>query len=425
MNSVVVLGGGLTGLSVAYRLCRKGFHVTVIEESSQVGGLASSFTYDNYTFDIGPHIFRTQSKNLLSFVSSLTNIISTNSDPKIWKKPGLLHDNVTPIITTRNLSLLSEDKRKRIQEEYQKTKRSNIDLTSCKSFEECIIAQIGETLYNEYFREYTEKWWGLPAKELSAKLAPHNLQIQEKAYYGHVSANYRQYTEEVYPASNGIGAIAQMLANKIKLMGVNIILESKVKDLITDGNKIKYVVVKRDSLEEEYKSDLVVSTIPITDLARMLKISTNLAYRSLISIFIKIRRRQLLRNKWLYFPERELIFGRVSEPKLFSPTNAPIYSTSLCVEVTCQMNDSIWNDEYITYKVVEQLKDINFIKGNETEFIDIKKIPNAYPIYRIGYEEELLRIRSKTATIQNIWIAGRTGSFTYANMDAALAKAIE
>ena len=54
-KSVVVVGGGLAGLSAAQRFSEAGWSVTVLEQESYVGGLASSFTEDGYTFDLGPH----------------------------------------------------------------------------------------------------------------------------------------------------------------------------------------------------------------------------------------------------------------------------------------------------------------------------------------------------------------------------------
>ncbi len=53
---VVVVGGGMGGLTAAIRLAQRGDQVVILEARSEVGGLASSLTLDGLTFDAGPYI---------------------------------------------------------------------------------------------------------------------------------------------------------------------------------------------------------------------------------------------------------------------------------------------------------------------------------------------------------------------------------
>ena len=57
MKKTIVIGGGITGLSVAWKLSEKGYKVKVIEMDKFIGGLARSIKMGNYFFDIGPHSF--------------------------------------------------------------------------------------------------------------------------------------------------------------------------------------------------------------------------------------------------------------------------------------------------------------------------------------------------------------------------------
>src|SRR3989338_1244849 len=57
---VVILGGGITGLSTAYKLSETGFKVTVLEKSDNYGGLAATFKYKDFLLDYGPHKIYTQ-----------------------------------------------------------------------------------------------------------------------------------------------------------------------------------------------------------------------------------------------------------------------------------------------------------------------------------------------------------------------------
>ena len=52
---VAVIGGGISGLTTAFLLKRKGFDVTVFEASDVVGGNVQTLTRDGYTIEQGPN----------------------------------------------------------------------------------------------------------------------------------------------------------------------------------------------------------------------------------------------------------------------------------------------------------------------------------------------------------------------------------
>lgn len=56
MKKAVVMGSGFGGLASAVRLINKGYHVTVLEARDQLGGRASVFKKQGYTFDAGPTV---------------------------------------------------------------------------------------------------------------------------------------------------------------------------------------------------------------------------------------------------------------------------------------------------------------------------------------------------------------------------------
>ena len=57
MKKAIVIGGGVTGLSTAWKLSEKGYKVSVIESEKSFGGLAKTIKIGNYFVDIGPHAF--------------------------------------------------------------------------------------------------------------------------------------------------------------------------------------------------------------------------------------------------------------------------------------------------------------------------------------------------------------------------------
>ncbi|MDY7005768.1 MAG: FAD-dependent oxidoreductase [Cyanobacteriota bacterium] len=74
-KSVVVVGGGLAGLACAYELSQRGFRVTLLEKSPQLGGKIASwpvnFGEEKFMMEHGFHGFFPQYYNLKSLVSEL------------------------------------------------------------------------------------------------------------------------------------------------------------------------------------------------------------------------------------------------------------------------------------------------------------------------------------------------------------------
>jgi protoporphyrinogen oxidase len=71
-SSVVVLGGGLSGVSAAYALARAGFRdVTILERGASLGGLAGSFERDGHHYPLGYHHILHRDRTLLFFLEKI------------------------------------------------------------------------------------------------------------------------------------------------------------------------------------------------------------------------------------------------------------------------------------------------------------------------------------------------------------------
>ena len=67
-TQVIILGGGISGLSYAYSLLKRDISVTIYEKESLPGGLMKSFFFGDFTFDFGPHVLRSRDKEVMKFV---------------------------------------------------------------------------------------------------------------------------------------------------------------------------------------------------------------------------------------------------------------------------------------------------------------------------------------------------------------------
>src|SRR6516164_10811786 len=67
-ESVIVLGGGLSGCSAGYALAQAGLRVCVIERAPALGGLGGSFERDGHFYPLGYHHILRRDRTLLYFL---------------------------------------------------------------------------------------------------------------------------------------------------------------------------------------------------------------------------------------------------------------------------------------------------------------------------------------------------------------------
>src|SRR5712691_1497968 len=68
MKSIAVIGAGITGLTAAFYLKRKGIPVTVYEGSGRVGGVIQSLRQDGYLAEFGPNTILETSPRITQLV---------------------------------------------------------------------------------------------------------------------------------------------------------------------------------------------------------------------------------------------------------------------------------------------------------------------------------------------------------------------
>ena len=73
MKKVVIIGGGITGLSTAWKLSENNFEVNILESDQFIGGLAKTVDIGNYKVDLGPHSFLSEDKEIFNKVKTCMN----------------------------------------------------------------------------------------------------------------------------------------------------------------------------------------------------------------------------------------------------------------------------------------------------------------------------------------------------------------
>ncbi len=72
-DKVVVIGGGISGISAGYHVREKGHDATVYEKDSEWGGLCNNFTIDGFRFDKSVHLSFAKSKYVQDLFKKSTN----------------------------------------------------------------------------------------------------------------------------------------------------------------------------------------------------------------------------------------------------------------------------------------------------------------------------------------------------------------
>ena len=97
----------------------------------------------------------------------------------------------------------------------------------------------------------------------------------------------------------------------------------------------------------------------------------------------------------------------------------------LSCEVFCSRGDSVWtsDDRSLTDATTRSLVSLGFIKADEVRDACVVRVPHAYPLLRVGYEETLSPLRDALDAFPNVRLAGRTGTHSYFDMEECIGDA--
>ncbi len=139
-----------------------------------------------------------------------------------------------------------------------------------------------------------------------------------------------------------------------------------------------------------------------------------------------VNRDRITDNTWIYFPEKEIPFGRIHEPVNWSPLVAPQGKTHLVLEYFCFKGDKLWglSDDQFVSMSLDYLEKLDLMHKNEVIDSCVVRVPNAYPLFELDYRKYYIKILKYLENFKNLHITGRAGLFKYYNMDHAMESGI-
>ncbi len=438
---IVVLGAGLAGLAAAHRFTRAGRQTVVIERGTGVGGLSRTVLHNGYRFDLGGHRFLTQNASIEGLVRDLLGdeLLQVPRRSQIYLRGRYVDYPLRPVNAVaglgpatvwRILSDLAGEKIRGIR-----SRRPPISLA------DWVIARFGRTLFELYFKEYTEKVWGLPAECVSMEWIVRRIdglsliKAVSHALCKLSGRNLSTLTDQFLYPRLGIGQLADRLCERIS--GTNSVWTgTEVHEVCHGDHRIDAVLLETADGARELAADCFVSTLPVTTLIDRLRphpppfvqaAAARLAYRSLVTVTVMVDRERITDVSWMYLPGKDIPFGRFHEPTNWSPDMAPAGKTHLVAEYFCNDGDRIWrrSEQDLVHQTVGALSQLGFLERREVVDAKVLRVPHAYPVFEVGYADHLRVITDYLQRFKNLELVGRTGAFGYLNMDHALASGIQ
>ena len=480
----IIIGGGPAGLTAAYELQKNTDIVPiVIEQSEYWGGISRTVNYKGNKIDIGGHRFFSKSNEVMEWWKNIMPIYSENNEfvisyqnksQKVSNTP-MVDMNLKDVMLVRNrksriyfdkkffdypISLTPETIMKLglfntflIGLSYMKA--AAFPIKPEKNLEDFFINRFGKKLYGKFFRDYTEKVWGIKCSEISPEWGAQRIKglsitktithFIKKAFKKDKKDINQKDTETslieyfLYP-KYGPGQMWEKVASIVEQQGGEMRQHSKVVKIETDKNRIISVTVKNLLTNESTKleGDYFISTMPVKELIESIdapipknvrEVSSGLVYRDFITVGLLLSKMKLsnIEDNWIYIQEPDVKVGRLQIFNNWSPFLVKDPNTVwVGLEYFCNDTDELWNKPEDDMKKlgIKELAEIGLI--NEQDVLDsvVIKVPKTYPAY-FGTYDRFDEIKDYTDQFANLFLVGRNGMHKYNNQDHSMLTAIE
>lgn len=429
-KKIAILGAGPTGLGTAYRLKELGYkNWAIYEKNDHIGGLASSFKDPRgFTWDIGGHVIFSHYRYFDEVFEKLlkNQYLEHTRESWIW-----VSNRWVPYPFQNNIRYLPKEKTLECILGLLNV-RDNKDKP--KNFKEWILGTFGEGMADCFLLPYNLKLWKFPLEEMAKNWIEERISVVDvkmvlkNVILGEDDKSWGPNRRFKFPLSGGTGGFF-----------------SQFEPLIRDHLWIKKEVVRIDVESKEIKFadgqnvlyDFLITTIPLDQLVRILhppkeelfKAGSELKYGGVYVVGIGIKKALPDSKCWIYFPENQFAFYRVTYFSHYSPFNVPDpqYSSFMCE--TSYAGSKRGNEESIVEDTIQGLIEAQLISERDQDLIVSQYLiqrDHAYPIPSLSRDDALKVIQ--TYLMRNhIYSRGRFGAWKYeiGNMDHSVMMGVE
>lgn len=430
-GEIVIIGAGPTGLGAALTFEEAGADWILLEENPYFGGLSASFKQDGFQWDIGGHVIFSHYKeydHLLGHVIPVDRWITHKRAAFI----NVLRTYV-PYPFQYNLDYLPEEVKEGCRQSILGSDVAPIasDNTNFLSF---LKTHFGEAISNIFMVPYNQKIWAHPLDEMSTQWLGERVPLidvgrvmQSREHKFNDDKEWGPNNTFQFPLEGGTGEIWRLVAamlSKERLMLNKKVVEVRASNnalVLSDGTKFNY--------------DILVSTMPLdllinmSDMKELRAPAKDLLHTSTYVVGLGMKSplpSELSDVSWIYFPEPDVPFYRVTIFSNYSPLNAKPGHWSLMIEVAESRYKRI-NPERIVKECIAGciLKGL-IQKENEVAYTWSHRAEYGYPVPILGRDEALGQILPFLEE-KSIFSRGRFGAWKYevGNMDHSYMQGVE
>jgi protoporphyrinogen oxidase len=413
LRKVVILGGGLTGISAAIHLRRPW---VLFEREANLGGLAVTEERDGFHFDLTGHWLHLRDPAIKQLVAE---VLPVEMDSVQRRARIFSHGATTLYPFQANLYGLPPEVIKECLLGVIEAKMQP-EGASPRNFEEYCLRHFGVGISRHFMIPYNEKLWGVHPRTITADWCSRFVPLPnlEQVVAGAVGADAGRMGYNInfsYPKQGGIETLTRALAARIQ--GGEVHLRSSVESL--DLRRREVVVAG-----ERVFYHAVVTTLPLPELlARVSDLPDTIAAHAsrlrcttLRYLNVATRSRPAADWHWIYVPEKRLPFYRVGIYSNAAASMAPAGAASLYVELADRgpVGDATLSD------VAQGLVAIGAIGSpGDIRFADAREIKYAYVVFDEHYQAATTAIFSFLES-HAIYSRGRYGAWTYNAMEDCL-----
>ena len=444
-HRALILGGGITGLTAAWRAANAGLEPVVFEASTRTGGMGSSIHREGFVLDHGIHGLYSARDETRALIEEMVELFghdfltiskktSIHFRGRYLKYPMGVKELFRALPLLTSAACIFDFVLTRIRGRFR-------DIGVAESFETWVSDRFGHRLYEIYFGPYVEKVWGVSGPNMSSawlarristisivsvimralksifsRRVPdemHSLQPQTFLYPPKGSG---QFVDRVRDAALEKKALFMYETRVVGIQRVDDLWEVEVED--SNGIRIE-------------RGNVLISSLPISLLIRLLgnvvpklvqEASADLHFRSMVIVNLFINQPRVYGDQWVYYSSPDLPFNRINEFTNLAEGFSPEGKTALNCEITCFRGDDVWNrsDEALKEWCVDSLTGLGILDPVDVFDYSVVKLPNAYPIFSIGVEPRLEKVLSYIDSCPLLYTAGRQGRFEYINMDECI-----
>jgi protoporphyrinogen oxidase len=484
-KTAVIAGAGPAGLTAALELLRRSDITPIIfEADTQVGGISKTINYRGNRMDLGGHRFFSKSDWVMRWWQEILPVAEGQGEPS--RALRIHYQGQSRNLTPKGLAPASSDAvmlvRRRLSRIFYRRRFFEYPLTLNTStvknlgiieafkiglsysraqlksrspevtLEDFFINRFGTRLYRTFFKDYTEKIWGVSCNEISAEWGAQRIKgLSVAKVIAHAltspfrdSANAAQKGTEtslierfLYPKF-GPGQMWEEVSRRVTTLGGAIHLRQRVVGMERVADKVVSVEVLDEATGtvRRVPCDYFLSTMPVKDLiamlrpddARIAQIAAKLPYRSFMTaglLLRSMRGRPAPSDNWVYIQEPDVRIGRLQIFNNWSPALVADPSTVwLGLEYFCDQGDDLWtmeNEQFLDFAIGELAK-IGLIERKDVIGGTLVRVHGAYPAY-FGAYNQFGDLRNYMDLFSNLYPIGRNGMHRYNNQDHSMLAA--